>query len=409
MPTYYVPEVLMSIILSFCGGVDALKVAAVSREWYGCAWKRLSVQSALPQAHGNINIRYHIARSWFSVSTEGRRVATYAPGMGGGIVTVLDTGMARWPSCYGTVFSSIRTDHRMLPCAKITKVCLVEGFLLACCSDGVLLTWPVRAAMSGMVRVPTGTTTVDVNFVALCADDEVVDNAFALTDTGALWVICADPRSPRFGAMRVYATSSVIARQVECMRGRILLHDDDGGVWVYSGGPSPLLVPVRPTATAGTIPFVACLVAHGGNGLVLVAVACAGYPVTSLYMCGPTSVSTVQFSPCMPRRLVLQMSSCRRTGCLLVAHDAKMLLVVRVSHSANVVSSAVEFALPGAAVLCLIAEMLIDTNGGLWCLDMEYTACISMAKLRYVGQFAHGVLSTSAAAAVVLTPLHLYV
>ena len=88
--------------------------------------------------------------------------------------------------------------------------------------------------------------------------------------------------------------------------------------------------------------------------------------------------------------------------------DNKMLLVVRLAQ-AGFSSSAVEFAVPGASILCLLSAMIVDTNGGVWCVDVEYTACVSTSVLRYIGRFGGGILSTSGAAPVVLPPSHLYI
>jgi hypothetical protein len=240
-------------------------------------------------------------------------------------------------------------------------------------------------------------------FVALCRDDQHINTAFALTDSGELWGIYADPGCSRFGGEEVKGVSGVIiALAVECVDGRLLLHDNVGRLWMYhpcsgpGAAPRPFLLQLSPYATTTTSsdlppPLMGCLVANGN--------AVVGYAhcaVASLCLAGVTRMSTLRLWPPMPSSCsasVVQMCFCQRSACLLILLDNKSLLVVMIDKTANE-SPAVCFTLPTpSTVLCILAGIVVGSCGGLWCVNIRRPPDVTTAVLVHLGRVQRGVLN----------------
>jgi hypothetical protein len=405
-----IPEEIIELILCYCQHVAILTMTGVSQSW------RMRAQRLLQGAYGidteiatQSHIQLSIARRWFSVSTCGRSVALHAPSAWGCIVTVLDHGIIRWPECYGTVFSGIRTDHRMLPKHEMTDLCLLGGSILVSCTDGGLMVWKKQTTISALHRVPMHDSrqgSVDVRIIAICRDDRQIDQAFALADTGDLWAVCADIDSRNFGGTAVAGALDIVnAVSIECIQGCVLLHDKQGKLWHYNANwGTPYLIQLTPFGHGPHL--IGCMVSksHAVVGRQMCRPA-------DLRLVGTSSVQQLILHESVPPSMIIQMCFCPRVQCILVVLSNKLLLIVRVDQRTDIVSPAVMFSMPaGLGVLCVLSGVMIDTSGGIWCVDLENETSLSFVSstvLRHIGEFRNGVISSHMKAA--MTPTHRFI
>jgi hypothetical protein len=377
------------IILSYCKSAEVLNMTGVSKFCGVIAWCRLAmVHQGVPCADNSI--RRSAAQDWFRISSgTGGAIALHAPGEWGCAISVVDWGTVRWPACYGTVFTGTRSEHRAMPSAPLVAICLLDDYILACCTDGALVTWPRKTAMCALSHVPMPPST---RVVAICADDCIMNNAVAVTDTGKVWHICADPTSVRFGSTAITGVNGVCVATVECYHGRLLLHDMHGCMWLYHRFASvppqgQYLVKLAPYGVAETV---GCL---GPNGHVVVGLQAGDGSCTSLSVVGFTTMSPLQLCPSMPTPHVMHMCTCQRTSCLLAILCDRTILVVQLQRQAGVsIAAAAVFRMPGLAYpLCILSGVVVDTNGDVWCVDLV-ESCIDSIMMRHLGRMHRGAL-----------------
>jgi hypothetical protein len=396
-----VPDDVMLLIFTYCDNADILKMTGISRLMYNNAWASLmstfkGVGSGATMSNlRRTEIRCHAAIQRYCISTDGRTVAVHAPCINGCIVTVVDRGVVRWPECYGTVFSGGRVDHRARTQSCINQMCILRNVILIVCADGAVLTWKKQEEMSALLHVPFhGLGNAQCKIVDLCSDESYADRAFAVTSTGELWTICVDHDSSRFGGNRVLAVcSTVYSCSVQCVHDRVLIHDINGRLWYYmaDASSSPLLIQLAPYTDSD--PLFGCMV-KGGK----VVVGRTPSHIDDLTIVGPTMALPLKFCSTLPRAMVVQMGFCHRSDCLIAILECGVILVTYVGTVHKKKHAAATFQIPLSLPVCILSGVIVDTNGRLWCVDVEkefgFTP-MSRVVMRNLGSVRNGSLGVA--------------